>query len=238
MPVVLIGPGVRTGVPLHVDNPREVGRRPGGHRAGRARAATAAGPTAPAGRSSSSTSAPRPTSTPSARTGSSSAAPSPPGVEVQPGRAGRPRGPAALGRAHRARRTRSARTPSPRCSPAWCSGSPAWSTAWSTGSPPSWWPLRRRAGRRRHRGPGTRWSWTAAGRSASGTPTSRCTGCGWRFERQQAESARRRAALRRLRPVTDGPPVTPPRRRAPRAAAGPPGEARPAAREPASTPTR
>ena len=25
MPVVLIGPGVRTGVPLHVDNPREVG---------------------------------------------------------------------------------------------------------------------------------------------------------------------------------------------------------------------
>src|SRR4029450_12053420 len=25
VPVVLIGPGVRTGVPLHVDNPREVG---------------------------------------------------------------------------------------------------------------------------------------------------------------------------------------------------------------------
>ena len=136
VPVVLIGPGVRTGVPLHVDNPREVGvdrvvtalaaheffgtrprrPRPAGRRR-RLRHLHQRRRRRPRG--------PVPRRRARARGGG------------QPRRAGHPRRPAALGRAHRARRTRSGRTPSPRCSRAWCSASPAWSTGWSAGSPPN-----------------------------------------------------------------------------------------------------
>ena len=151
VPVVLIGPGVRTGVPLHVDNPREVG-------ADRVVTALAAhelfgrGPTGGAGRSSSSTSARRRTSTPSGPTGSSSAARWPPAW-----RSAWTRWPPAPRSSARSsspfRRTRSGRTPSPRCSRAWSSGSPAWSTAWSTRiAAEIVAPVRRRAGRRRDRG--------------------------------------------------------------------------------------
>jgi type III pantothenate kinase len=95
VPVSSSGPGVRTGVPLHVDNPREVG-------ADRVVTALAAHelygrrPTAACARSSSSTSAPPPTSTPSAPTDSSSAARCP-RRRGQPGGAGRPARAAALG---------------------------------------------------------------------------------------------------------------------------------------------
>ena len=116
VPVVLIGPGVRTGVPLHVDNPREVG-------ADRVVTALAAhelfgrGPdgTRPSGRRRrlrhlhqrrrrrTRRAVPRRRARARRR--------------GQPRRARHPRRAAALGRADRARRTPSARTPSPRCSP-------------------------------------------------------------------------------------------------------------------------
>ena len=136
VPVVLIGPGVRTGVPLHVDNPREVGadrvvtalaahelfgRRPDGARpAGRRRRL----------RHLDQRRRRRPgRAVPRRRAG--------PRRRGQPRRAGHPGRPAALGRAHRAaardrqeHRRGAAVRPGARASP-------GWSTGWSAGSPPS-----------------------------------------------------------------------------------------------------
>ena len=146
-------------------------RRPGGHRAGRARAVRPRARRRAAGRSSSSTSAPPPTSTPSAPTGSSSAARSRPGVEVSldalatraaqlrsveltvpaAGHRQEHRRRAAVGAGARLRR------------PGRRAGRPDRRRARG--------PVRVGAGRRRHRRAGARWSSTAAGRSASGSPT-------------------------------------------------------------------
>ena len=107
---------MRTGVPLHVDNPREVGS----DRVVTALAAHEFYGTRPDGRG-------RPVVVVDFGTSTNVDAVGPdgqflggalaPGRGGQPRRAGHPRRAAALGRAHRARRTRSARTPSPPCSP-------------------------------------------------------------------------------------------------------------------------
>ena len=132
VPVVLIGPGVRTGVPLHVDNPREVGS----DRVVTALAAHELFGRWPDGRG-------RPVVVVDFGTSTNVDAIGPdgqflggalaPGVEVS--RPGHPRRAAALGRAHRAhagdRKEHRGRPPRP----GWCWASPDWSTGWSPASP-------------------------------------------------------------------------------------------------------